>query len=308
MPKKIMFAMMRTLGDVIVSTTIVKELKKEYPDSEIYFLTNRPYGELLRNNPDVFQVMESEQGWDLNGIFFEASSGKYDVCFLPYQVRGECNIWHQREETRRQHLVDFYWQRMGMHRQIIDRECYLYPSAEDFAKAEEHVSFDVPRVALHSTTGVPTKDWPYFSELADLLIKAGYPPIQVGAREDKKIERAVDLRGKMGFLELAAFLSKCAVFVGLDSGPSYIADSMKTNCVVIQGSTSPVTSGPISARVIHLFADKTGYPDCENPRCHMNCRHEVNCITKIKPEQVMEKIIPILESRSAECKPIPAGI
>lgn len=304
MPKRIMFVMLRTLGDVLISTTIVRELKKEYPDSEIHFYTNQPYRELLENNPDVTEVKES-QSWELNMIFLEAASRKYDLVFLPYQARQECNIWHQREETRHQHLVDFYWQRMGMHRKIEERECYLYPSPEDFGKADRHVSLDVPRIALHSTTGVPTKDWPHFDELADKLRKAGYPPIQVGAREDRPIKDTVDLRGKMGILELAAFLSKCAAFVGLDSGPSYMADAMKTPTIVIQGSTSPVTSGPISPRVIHLFAEKTGYPDCENPRCHMDCRHEVNCITKITVPMVLEKLEQTLEHLP---KPIPAGV
>src|SRR3990167_4413599 len=154
---------------------------------------------------------------------------------------------------------------------------------------------DVPRIAMHSTSGVATKDWPYFNELSEEIREAGYAAVQVGARKDKRIEGAVDLRGKMGLLEIAAFLSKCAVFIGIDSGISYMADAMMTPSIIIQGSTNPITSGPISNRVIHLFTENTGHKDCQEVRCHSNCFHDVNCITSIKPDHVMTKIIEVME-------------
>lgn len=301
---KIMFVMLRTLGDVIVGTTICHELKKEYPDSKIYFYVNYPYDGVLRNNSDIYEIRSSRE-WPHDMIFMEMATGGYDIVFAPYQVRGECNMWHQYEETRHQHLIDFYWKRMGMHRPITDRECYLYPSEEDHKNSLNHISLDVPRVAVHGTTGVATKDWPYFSELVEELRKVGYGCVQVGARSDSDIKGAVDLRGKMSFTELAAFLSRCAVFVGLDSGVSYIADAMKVPTIVIQGSTNPVTSGPISDRVIHLFSKETGYEDCQKIRCHSNCRHEVNCNTKITVDMVLEKLEPILEKWR---RPIPVGV
>ena len=292
-PLKIIFVMLRTLGDVIVSTTIVRELKKEFPNSEIYFFTNAPYAPILFNNPDIYEVKVSRE-WLPDMIFREMASGKYDKMFAPYQVRRECNIWHQEEGTRHQHLVDFYWQRMGMHRKIEERECYIFPSPEDFKNAKQHITFDVPRVAIHGTTGVPTKDWPYFEQLTEELRKAGYAACQVGANSDRKIDGAIDFRGKMELGELAAFLSYSAAFVGLDSGLSYMADTMKVPTIVIQGSTNPVTSGPISNRVIHLFAKETGYADCQTVRCHATCRHEKNCIEKISVDDVLNELDPIL--------------
>lgn len=296
--------MLKTMGDVIVSTTICKELRKEYPGCEIHFYTNRPYGQLLRNNPDIAEVHELSE-WDLNTLYMEAVSDRYDEAFLPIQVRGECNMWHQTEEFRHQHLVDFYWKRMGMHRQIEERECYLYPSTKDYEKAGDHISLDAPRIAVHANTLVETKNWPYFKELVEEMRKEGYGCVQVGDSKDTRIPGAIDLRGKMSLLELAAFLSRCVAFVGLDSGISYMADAMKIPTVIIQGSTSPVTSGPISSRVIHLFAEKTGYDDCQQIRCHTNCRHEVNCITRIKPAMVVEKITALLNKLS---EPVPVGV
>ena len=291
---RIMFVMLKTMGDVILGTTICRELKRDYPDSEIHFYVNSPYGELLVNNPYIDRIHQSEE-WHPDMIFMEILSEKYDKVFIPIQARIECNMWHQFEATRHQHLVDFYWRRMGQHRMITERECYLYPTPQDFSKAESRISFDVPRVAIHSTSGVLTKDWPYFDVLAEELRKSGYVTVQVGGRGDKIIKGAVDFRGKMSLMEISAFLTKCAAFVGIDSGISYIADAMKVPTIVIQGSTSPVTSGPISSRVIHLFAKETGYADCQEIRCHVNCRHEVNCNTRIKVSDVIDSLEPILK-------------
>lgn len=301
---KIMLVLLKTFGDVLLGTTICHELKKEYPDASISFYVNKPYDQLLRNNPDIDDIQVSDQ-WLPDMIFMDMSVKKYDKVYLPYQVRGECNMWHQDNQFRHQHLLDFYWKRMGMHRLITDRECYVFPQEDDFTKARKWISMDVPRIAIHSTSGVATKDWPYFEQFVEDCRKGGYGCVQVGAYSDKKIKGAVDFCGKMGLLELAAFLSKCAVFIGLDSGLSYLADAMKVPTIVIQGSTNPKTSGPISDRVIHLFAKETGYEDCQTVRCHTNCRHEINCNTKITVENLIEVVDPILEKW---IRPIPVGV
>lgn len=301
---KIMIALLKTMGDVILGTTLCRELKREFPHSEIHFYTNAPYRDLLQNNPDIHTV-HAPDDWNYDQLFLQMTREQYDRIYAPYQVRSDCNMWHQFEETRHQHLVDFYWRRMGMHRRITERECYLFPAALDFEKSKKHISLELPRVAIHATSGVATKDWPYFEELTEELRKSGFGTVQVGAKSDKLVSGAVDLRGKMSMLELAAFLSQCAVFVGLDSGLSYMADAMKVPTIVIQGSTDPVTSGPISARVRHLFAQETGYEDCQTVRCHVNCRHEVNCNTKITVPQVVKELEDILRDWK---NIVPAGV
>lgn len=293
---KIMFVMLQTMGDVILGTTICRELKRERPDCEIHFYVNELYDQMLVNNPYIDKICSSPK-WHNDMLFLKMSFSelKYDVIYAPHQNRPECNSWHQLDEFRFQHLVDFYWKRIGKHSTIEDRECYLFPKMSDMSKAESMISFDVPRIAIHSTSGVATKDWPYFNELTEELRKMGHGVVQVGARSDRMIDGAVDFRGKMSLMELAAFISKCSVFIGLDSGVSYIADAMKVPTIVIQGSTDPMTSGPISNRVVHLFAKETGYVDCQSVRCHSNCRHEVNCNTKITVPMVMEKVMETLK-------------
>jgi len=214
------------MGDVNLGTTICRELRKDFPEAEIHFYTYAPYGEMLLNNPDIARVHESHH-WYYDQLFMEIVKGDYDHVYLPYQVRGECNVWHQMEETRHQHLVDFYWKRMGKHRLIEERECYLFTEEKNYLNANKFLLAEKKTVAMHSTSGVATKDWPFFNELCSEVLALGMRVVQVGARSDKIIEGAEDLRGKMSIIDLAAFIGRCDAFVGLDSGLSYIADAMK---------------------------------------------------------------------------------
>ena len=290
----VMFCLLRTLGDVVLGTTLVHEYRRVHPDAAITWFVNEPYDQLLVGNPDVAAVRTSSD-WAWDALFFEMARGGWDAVVAPYQMRPEDGLWHQDPATRHQHLLDFYWRRMGMHDPIIERRSgWLYPSDADRSRAASLVSFDQPRIAVHTTTGVPTKDWPAFDALVEACRQAGYACVQVGAAADRRAAGAIDLRGKFTLLELAAFLGQCAAFVGLDSGVSYMADAMGCPSVILQGSTDPVTSGPIGPTVTHLFAPETGYADCQTVRCHTTCRHERNCITIITVDQVLDALEPLV--------------
>ena len=60
---------------------------------------------------------------------------------------------------------------------------------------------------------------------APLIGDIGFNVIQVGASNDKKIknQNVIDLTGKLTFKQNAELIKKCSAFVGVDSGPAYLA-------------------------------------------------------------------------------------
>jgi hypothetical protein len=54
----------------------------------------------------------------------------------------------------------------------------------------------LPVLAIHSTSGVASKDWPFFQELVVALGQDKFEIVQVGGRGDKPVVGAFDLRGK----------------------------------------------------------------------------------------------------------------
>ena len=64
--------------------------------------------------------------------------------------------------------------------------------------------------------------------------------------------RCVDTTGKVSLDLLPGVLSRLAVFVGVDSGVTYMADSLGVPLVYIPGPASPEDQGPIRAKRVDL--------------------------------------------------------
>jgi len=54
---------LRYLGDVILTTPAVEALKKRYPEAKIYYLAEKPYGEILERNPNIEKVFSIGTGF-----------------------------------------------------------------------------------------------------------------------------------------------------------------------------------------------------------------------------------------------------
>ena len=59
--KKILIIRFSSLGDVILTTSVIAPLKKKFPEAEISFLTKKEYAEVLDGNPNVSKVIGFEK-------------------------------------------------------------------------------------------------------------------------------------------------------------------------------------------------------------------------------------------------------
>lgn len=57
---KILVIRLSSLGDVILTTHLLRELRKKYPDSQIDFCTKEEYSEVLEFNPNLNNVISAE--------------------------------------------------------------------------------------------------------------------------------------------------------------------------------------------------------------------------------------------------------
>src|SRR5258708_5574654 len=56
-PQRILLIRLKGIGDVILSTPLLRALRKSYPSSEIHFLTRSFAAPILRHNPYVNRVL-----------------------------------------------------------------------------------------------------------------------------------------------------------------------------------------------------------------------------------------------------------
>ena len=106
-----------------------------------------------------------------------------------------------------------------------------------------------PLIAFSVGTKVPANDWedarwaPMLAELARRYPRHGLVALG-GAPERARIDallqpwdgRALNLAGRLTVTESVAVLSRCAVFIGHDSGPMHLAAAAGTRCVAIFSS------------------------------------------------------------------------
>jgi heptosyltransferase III len=58
-PRKVLFIATRQIGDVLVTTPLIKKARELWPDAEFHFLGYRGKLDMLKGNPDISQVIET---------------------------------------------------------------------------------------------------------------------------------------------------------------------------------------------------------------------------------------------------------
>ncbi|HJT25404.1 MAG TPA: glycosyltransferase family 9 protein, partial [bacterium] len=81
-PKRILLIRLKGIGDVILSTPLVRALRKAFPQAEIHFLTRSLCAPILKHNPYVDRVLvhpeKSASSWELLRFLQSLRSARYD--------------------------------------------------------------------------------------------------------------------------------------------------------------------------------------------------------------------------------------
>ena len=67
---RILIIQQKMIGDVLVSSLICENLKKNYPNSEIHYLINRFTMPVIENNPHIDEIIVFEELFKCNKIEF----------------------------------------------------------------------------------------------------------------------------------------------------------------------------------------------------------------------------------------------
>jgi heptosyltransferase-2 len=160
------------------------------------------------------------------------------------------------------------------------------------------------------------KQWPAqaFGELIDILSsKVEFTPAVVYGSNEKDLAREIQahtgarllLLQRPSLREVAAFLSRCTLFIGNDSGPKHMAAAagipvVEISCHPVDGdpenALNPCRFGPFTSRAIVVQPDRAKKP------CSRACSsREAHCITQVSPAQVADQAICLLYKYGALC-------
>lgn len=202
-------------GDVLLTTPIIRALREKHPLSPIYVQTGSP--QIFRGNPNVKEVLSRPASMP-------------DA--LLYNLDGAY------ESKVNQHIVLAYAERCGL--SAIDDRTDLFLSEQDERRAERLMP-DGEWVVVHPGPSTwKSKEWPRerFIRLVDWLRGTGRKVALVGSA-GHPMAADLDERGKTTFHEAAALIKRAKLFIGLDSLPLHLAQSVGTPVLGIFGITDP---------------------------------------------------------------------
>ena len=260
---RILIIRLSSLGDILLSTPLVRSLKKKYPHILIDFLLREEYSDVYKFNPYINKLFALKRD---NEVPEELNSIKYDlVIYLQNNFRsagirkkihsGSIRIFNKRTFDKLL-LVNFKINRLKDAKQIPLR----------YADALDNFELDEEGLDLYTGDLKPsikkdekkylgfapgsrhfTKMWPedYYINLGKKLNDEGYTIVLFGGKDDRelckkiseKIPDSIDLSNDNDLLLTAINMKECVAVVCNDSGLMHAACAMKVPVLVFMGST-----------------------------------------------------------------------
>lgn len=214
------------IGDVIMTTGVVRELKRIYGnDANIIIATDAL--EVYKNNPRILGVIPYE----------EASMAPFNVIY---------NLDDAYELNPKNHYVDSYFYRVFGHTNL-DRSVELFPSDEDKKNVDADLKDIGDRfVVFHmrnwhwQAKNISLDVW--FDVLAKIFTeRTDFKVVCVGGATDHFVDHPllVDARDRYNIQELKYLMDHARCFAGVDSAPLQCAAASSTHIIPLLTHLKP---------------------------------------------------------------------
>jgi heptosyltransferase-2 len=258
-----------SIGDIVLTTPVIRCLKKQVPDAEIHFLVKDSFRSVVEHNPYIDKLHVLAHSWEL--MIEELKTEEYDYIidlhhnvktlrvkrelkkksFSFYKLNIEKYIYTSLKVNLLPniHIVDRYLKTVKSFGVTNDGAGldYFISAKEEIKKEDIPASHHAGYIACviggaHGTKRWPVHKWKAFCEKMD------HPIILLGGKEDvingheiasvdpAKIYNAC---GKFSINESADLVRKAKLVITNDTGLMHIAAAYKRPIVSLWGNTVP---------------------------------------------------------------------
>lgn len=304
---KILVVRFSSIGDIVLTSSVVRCLKQQLPESEVHFLTKSAFRSVVEHNAHIDRVITIQSS--IKEVTAELKGEKYDhIVDLHNNLRTRSLSLRLRRPTTRfpklnwekwklvkfkknsmpdVHVVDRYFEAVKALGVKSDGE-----HGDFFVPASEEVSMDFESfvcVVIGAKFG--TKQLPLV-KLVELIDKIEEPVVLIGGPDDKQLgdtilqkaahDQIVNSCGSYSILGSASILKQSRVVVTNDTGMMHIAACFDVPIVSIWGNTVPELgmypyrpNHPESFSIHEVKGldcrpcSKIGFAEC--PKGHFNC-------------------------------------
>jgi len=271
-------------GDVLLTTPIVKGLRRKLPDAHLVFMTKYP--EILQNNPYVDDIVRYKP------------KDNVDVAFnLMYELYPDIPI------------IEAYRKITQLPLHLPEIEFYLsLDEQEGISRLLETFSIENGKgfVVIHPMVGNRMKSWDKnrFQAVSDHIRSRDLKVVTVGSPIDcVELRNVINLIGRLSLRQSAALISRAKAFVGLDSFPMHVANAFKIPSVILFGSTDPskVLADGRNVEVVRSSEHCLGCRHDTTPdrwKQNVGCRRgKLYCMENISADCVIEKIDEMIQDQ-----------
>ena len=325
--EKILIIKPAAIGDVLLATPAAENLRYNFPDAEINFLTQKFCKEILTGNPFISRVLtydlSLDSGWfiiskirkqkydlviDLFGnprtaLITFLSRARYKVGFKFRQRKYAYNI---KLDSRggEVHNTEFNLdalRALGLEVKPMLPKFYINFVHNEFAdKFFRENSLDGKTVIGVNPCGTwPTKVW-YLEKFAELIKKFtgdyrflifwGYEEERLQAEKLREMTGSnVILIPKTDLKYTGALMRKCRVFLTNDTGPMHIASALGVNVAAIFGPTNSHLQGPLNKNSIVIKNESLSCLGCNLTKIE-DCPNQHKCMAELSADTVFEKM------------------
>jgi heptosyltransferase-2 len=281
--KRILIIQTAFIGDVILATPLISNLKAEFKDAKIDFLVKKGNESLLENHPDVNKVLvfdKKDKLKSLRSLISSIRKEKYDLLVNLHRFASSGIIaWlsgakikygfkknpfsfsytkaFEHEIGNGEHEVDRNLKLISNITKNHVRKPQLFPSENDFSfvtKWQEKAYYCMAPASVWFTKQAPQEVWIALIQKlsisnADIYLIGGPNDSDLCTEilQKSNCQNAFNLAGKLSFMQSAALMKNAQRNYVNDSGPLHFASAMNAPVSAFFCSTSPTFGfGPLS--------------------------------------------------------------
>jgi lipopolysaccharide heptosyltransferase II len=313
--KKILIIRFSSIGDIVLTTPVIRCIKEQKPEIEIHYVTKKSFKGILENNPYITKIHTIEK--DVKEISDELKKENFDfVVDLHNNIRsmqtkkivGKPSSSFKKLNFKKWILVNFKIDKMPA-THIVDRYMqtveelgikndnkgldYFIPASDEVTLSSLPTTHQKNYIGFVIGAKFFTKQLPV-EKIISICKKINQPIILLGGKEDNEramqIEKAVGINiynacGKYNLNQSASLVKQAAKIISHDTGLMHIAAAFKKEIISVWGNTvpafgfTPYLPDPKSkmVEVQHLSCRPCSKIGYDKcPKGHFKCMMEIN--------------------------------
>ena len=267
--KKILIIRFSSIGDIVLTTPIVRCLKKCYPDAELHYITKKNFASILEQNPYITKIHLFNGAFKKSANVLKAENFDF-IVDLHHNLRSQRFLLYlQRPSSSFKKLnirkwlliktkinlmpkinvVDRYFKAvssLNVKNDLLGADFFINPNIELPEDIEQflHRSHVVTLAvgSKHATKQLPVE------KIRELLRLTTFSVLLLGASEDVSKadevipdfeDRVLSACGRLSLQQSALALSKSKALITGDTGMMHIAAALNIHIFTLWGNTVP---------------------------------------------------------------------